>query len=430
MARFTSNKWALVKTDEGKVTNSASDSQTLFYEVGLRTAHGKLSLKQAMYKMEDWYNHESIALMSIGRDGNVYRFDRLEDIGRGQTNYNVVALRDTDPCFWVMKGHFKDGTMPKETKQKDVKPAKTKTMQTTEKTQTAEQLMVQAMQMLANGTDGAVNVEEVTKIVKSEIEKAKMPKVHTIEVKLPNKEKVKDLGVQHKKFESVLQAVADGSYVMLKGDAGSGKTYGAVQVAKALDLDYRIFSFTNEISLGRCIGYMDAMGKYVKTSIREMYEDGGLLILDEFDAMNPNVAVSLNNMLSGDEYTFPDKVVKKHKDFNVIACTNTFGRGADKDYSSRNKLDFATLDRFDEIFVWGYDENIERQVFGDTKATEVVFAIRKNARNLGITITPRRTKAVNRMVNRGVSLKDAVERAILVNYKKDQQRAMMEGVSL
>jgi MoxR-like ATPase len=231
-------------------------------------------------------------------------------------------------------------------------------------------------------------------------------------------------------FKSVLEAVADGAYVMLKGDAGSGKTYGAVQIAKALDLDYRIFSFTNEISLGRCIGYMDAMGKYVKTSIREMYENGGLLILDEFDAMNPNVAVSLNNMLSGDEYTFPDAVVAKHADFKVIACTNTFGRGADKDYSSRNKLDFATLDRFDEIFDWGYDEDIERQIFGDTDATNAVFAIRKNARNLGITITPRRTKAVNRMVNRGVSLKVAVERAILVAYKKDQQRAMLEGVRL
>ena len=428
MARFTSKNWAIVELGNNgyDVVQTASDSQTLFREYGICTYDGKLSLKQAVHKLNK-LSTEGITpryLVSF-KDGILYKFVHLCNIGKGQSDYDVNEIIVGD-LYNKVKEAFGN---PKQEK-KEVQPAKTKTMQTTKKTQTAEQLMVQAMQMLTNGTQGAVDATEVAKIVKAEIEKAKMPKVQTIEVKLPKKDKVQKLGVQHKMFKSVLEAVADDSYVMLKGDAGSGKTYGAVQIAKALDLDYRIFSFTNEISLGRCIGYMDAMGKYVKTSIREMYENGGLLILDEFDAMNPNVAVSLNNMLSGDEYTFPDAVVTKHTDFKVIACTNTFGRGADKDYSSRNKLDFATLDRFDEIFDWGYDEDIERQIFGDTEATNAVFAIRKNARDLGITITPRRTKAVNKMVNRGISLKVAVERAILVAYKKDQQRAMLEGVRL
>ena len=421
MARFTSNQWAIVEVLDGiRVLGTAEDSQSLFLDFGLRTENGKLSLKQAVYKLNNEDGHDNIRRITSMKDGIMYQFHHLHDIGKGQAEYEVSeATRGM--LYDMVNAAFAE-------EKKEVVTTKTeKKVKVTEGKKTAEQLMMEAMQMIGGG---AIDVAKVEEIVKEQIRVATLPKVQTIEVKLPTKDEVKKLGQQHYLFQDVLESVADNSYVLLKGDAGSGKTYGAVQIAKALDLDYRIFSFTNEISLSRCVGYMDAMGNYVKTSIREMYENGGLLILDEFDAMNPNVAVSLNNMLSGDEYTFPDAVVSKHDDFRVIACTNTFGNGADKDYSSRNKLDKATLDRFDEKFDWGYDEDLEIAVFGNTDATKAVLAIRKNAKDLGITITPRRTKSVNKMVNRGVSLRVAVERAILCEYKSDQQRAMLDGVRL
>jgi len=422
MARFTSNQWAIAEVlTNTEVLGVSDNTQSLFLDFGLRTESGKLSLKQAIYKLNKEDAHDNMRRLVSLKDGVVHVFCHDTDIGKGQSEYFIDELTHGLLYDEVVSAFGEEKVAITKTK-KEVKEVKGE--------KTAEQLMMEAMQLMTKGAKGEVDIESVTAIVKEEIRIASIPKVHRIEVKLPKEEEVKKLGMQHYLFKDVLESVADDSYVLLKGDAGSGKTYGAVQVAKALGLDYRIFSFTNEISLGRCIGYMDAMGKYVKTAIREMYEDGGLLILDEFDAMNPNVAVSLNNMLSGDEYTFPDKVVSKHTDFKVIACTNTFGNGADKDYSSRNKLDKATLDRFDEKFEWGYDEELEVAIFGNTDATKAVLAIRKNAKNLGITITPRRTKAVNKMVIRGVKLKVAVERAILNEYKSDQQRAMTEGVKL
>ena len=422
MARFTSNQWAIVEVLDGiRVLGTAEDSQSLFLDFGLRTENGKLSLKQAVYKLSKGDGHDNIRRIVSLKDGIMYQFCHSHDIGKGQAEYEIEEVTRGRLYDMVKAAFDAEG-------KKEVVTTKTeKKVVVKEGKKTAEQLMMEAMQMIGGG---AIDVAKVEAIVKEQIRVATLPKVQTIEVKLPTKDEVKKLGQQHYLFQDVLESVADNSYVLLKGDAGSGKTYGAVQIAKALDLDYRIFSFTNEISLSRCVGYMDAMGNYVKTSIREMYENGGLLILDEFDAMNPNVAVSLNNMLSGDEYTFPDAVVSKHDDFRVIACTNTFGNGADKDYSSRNKLDKATLDRFDEKFDWGYDEDLEIAVFGNTDATRAVLAIRKNAKDLGITITPRRTKSVNKMVNRGVSLKVAVQRAILCEYKSDQQRAMLDGVRL
>tara|TARA_R110000824_G_scaffold329617_2_gene516373 strand:+ start:129 stop:1400 length:1272 start_codon:yes stop_codon:yes gene_type:complete len=420
MARFTSNQWAIVEVlDNIRVIGTAEDTQSLFLDFGLRTENGKLSLKQAVYKLNKEDGHDNLRRIVSLKDGVMYEFCYSHDIGKGQCEYDVEEIRAGMIYNKVVMAFGREELVKVKTEKKVVKQQGSKT---------AEQLMMEAMQLITKGSKGEVDMESVTKIVQEQIRIAKIPQVRTIEVKLPSKDDVIKLGRQHYLFQDVLESVADNSYVLLKGNAGSGKTYGAVQIAKALDLDYRIFSFTNEISLGRCIGYMDAMGKYVTTAIREMYENGGLLIMDEFDAMNPNVAVSLNNMLSGDEYTFPDEVVVKHEDFKVIACTNTFGNGADKDYSSRNKLDKATLDRFDEKFNWGYDKDLEIAVFGDTEATRVVFKIRENAEKLGITITPRRTKSVNKMVNRGVKLKVALERAILNEYKTDQQRAMLEGV--
>lgn len=428
MARFTSNQWAIVQVYVDGVSNirvigTAEDSQSLFFNFGLRTGNGKLSLKQAVYKLNKVDDHDTLCRIVSLKDDVVYQFCHSSDIGKGQAEY-YISESTTGEIYNKVVMAFGEEQLVKE--KTEVKTEKKVVKQQGSKT--AEQLMMEAMQLITKGSKGEVDIESVTKIVQEQIRIAKIPQVRTIEVKLPSKDDVVKLGRQHYLFQDVLESVADNSYVLLKGNAGSGKTYGAVQIAKALDLDYRIFSFTNEISLGRCIGYMDAMGKYVTTAIREMYENGGLLIMDEFDAMNPNVAVSLNNMLSGDEYTFPDEVVVKHEDFKVIACTNTFGNGADKDYSSRNKLDKATLDRFDEKFNWGYDKDLEIAVFGDTEATRVVFKIRENAEKLGITITPRRTKSVNKMVNRGVKLKVALERAILNEYKTDQQRAMLEGV--
>jgi len=219
---------------------------------------------------------------------------------------------------------------------------------------------------------------------------------------------------------------------MLVGDAGSGKTFGARIAAKTLELDFRVFSFTNETSLGRTMGFMNAMGEYVPTAVREMYENGGVLILDEFDAANANVAMALNNLLDGEEYVFADKVVQRHEDFRYVACTNTYASGANKKYNARNKIDDSTMDRFSAIIDWGYDEVLERRLFGDTDATRVVQQIRSNADKMGLNglVTPRRTRDVNDMVSIGFSIKEAVNMSILAKHKKDVQKGLIEGVTL
>ena len=423
MARFTSNQWLIVDYFNEKVKAISADSQTLFLNHDLRTENGKLSLKQAVYKLNRSGNDERLASL---KDGVLYVFNHNYDLGKGQADYTIEEI--TDGLIYEEAVYaFSRSTPPPPKKQTKTETTKTKN----DMGKTPQELMAEAMAMIANGSSGSVNAEEVQKIVHHELAMLDRPKVIELEVKLPKGGKSNVKG-QHKEFPKLPRLMGAKKSAMLVGDAGSGKTYGARIAAKTLELDFRVFSFTNETSLGRTMGFMNAMGEYVPTAVREMYENGGVLILDEFDAANANVAMALNNLLDGEEYVFADKVVKRHEDFRYVACTNTYASGANKKYNARNKIDDSTMDRFAAIIDWGYDEVLERRLFGDTEATRVVQQIRSNANKMGLNglITPRRTRDVNDMVSIGFTIKESVQMSILAKHKGDVQKGLTEGVSL
>ena len=73
---------------------------------------------------------------------------------------------------------------------------------------------------------------------------------------------------------------------------------------------------------------------------------------------------------------FPDKRIKRHKNFYCIAAANTYGQGADRQYVGRNQLDAASIDRF--IFIdWKYDETLERKLANNDKWVDYVQSIRR-----------------------------------------------------
>ena len=77
MARFTSNQWLIIDYFNEKVKSIATDSQTLFLNNDLRTENGKLSLKQAVYKLHRFGNGERLASL---KDGVLYSFNHECDL--------------------------------------------------------------------------------------------------------------------------------------------------------------------------------------------------------------------------------------------------------------------------------------------------------------------------------------------------------------
>lgn len=167
---------------------------------------------------------------------------------------------------------------------------------------------------------------------------------------------VKVRGVLPKEFETIVQLCAARIPTMLVGPSGCGKTYVSAKVAEALDLTFYDQSCSEGVSESVFVGWLlpidpkSTAFTYVPSPYITAYEKGGVFLLDEMDASDPNLLTFLNKSIANEFFHLPQRhknpLVKKHRDFVVIGAMNTFGRGADTEYVGRNALDAATLDRF------------------------------------------------------------------------------------
>lgn len=171
-------------------------------------------------------------------------------------------------------------------------------------------------------------------------------------------------GITHEKFETVLQLIACNIPVFLTGPAGCGKNVLCKQVSEALGLE---FYFSNAVTQEyKLTGFIDANGHYQETQFYKAFTEGGLFMLDEIDASTPEVLVILNAAIANGYFDFPTGRVDAHKDFRLIAAGNTFGTGADIEYTGRYQLDAASLDRFAVIQI-DYSKAVEEAIAGGNK---------------------------------------------------------------
>ena len=100
-------------------------------------------------------------------------------------------------------------------------------------------------------------------------------------------------------------------------------------------------------------------------------------MLDEMDASTPEVLVILNAAIANGYFDFPTGRVEAHENFRLIAAGNTFGTGADIEYTGRYQLDAASLDRFAVIQI-DYSKAVEESIAGGNKnLLEFIWSFRK-----------------------------------------------------
>lgn len=219
----------------------------------------------------------------------------------------------------------------------------------------------QAAQKSAEAEKPAIDPAEIERIAAAAAEKiysAKNPVLH-IEVKVADK--TAKIDGAHMTTPAVMRALNVGDNVLLVGPAGSGKTTVCKKIAEALGEPFYPVSICAQTTKSDLLGYKDVRGDYQTTPIREAYENGGLLLLDEMDKGNPGVLGVLNSLLDNGFCSFPDKVVKRHEKFYCVAAANTFGRGADRLYVGSCAMDEATRNRF-QVLNFDYDEALERRI--------------------------------------------------------------------
>ena len=84
---------------------------------------------------------------------------------------------------------------------------------------------------------GQGNISEEIKAIQEQIAALKERKPLEVLINLNNKKKI-DLGLQHFQFPELVKMVSTGLNIFLVGPAGSGKTTAAINVAKALEIEF------------------------------------------------------------------------------------------------------------------------------------------------------------------------------------------------
>ena len=240
-----------------------------------------------------------------------------------------------------------------------------------------------------------------------------------------------NMGVQHKNFPLLLKmataALRNKQHLNLwvYGPAGTGKSYAAEMVAKALDLKFYTNGALN--APHEVLGFNNAH-QYVTTAFRQAWEHGGVYCFDEIDASNPSAIMALNGALAGTICSFPDAMVPRHKDCIIIATANTVGHGASAEYSARFKQDASSADRF--VFVnWPIDEALEASMCGNQDWVRTVQKYRANAAKHkipGLLITPRATLYGESLLAAGLEIEHVIK-AVVRKGLNDAQWALINA---
>lgn len=442
--RFVADVWALaylgLDRESVRIDTSANKSQDLFRKAGINTAEtGKMSTKQATKKISAGTSY-SLGAKEVPF---IVAYKRQDDTMVMYTEYYHETF-DPERSFGgevLIEGYTYDSNQISTLKNMmwdltetfaSVEELETQTTESAKTTKTMGQtdpsvLIAQALEMMSKG--GSIDESQVEAIVERKLKAVKPLKVEVVSATA-----TKRVEMAHKNFADGVALLGLGKNVSLIGEAGSGKSFGAIQMAQSLDLDYVVESCHGKMQSFDLVGAMSpTTGKYISTKLRDAYENGKVLILDEFDRSNTETTIALNGVLAGDCYGFPDGMVTRHKDFRVIACQNTFGTGASKTYASAKAQDGSTLTRFTRL-EWNIDTKLELAICGDNEVTRAVQSVRKNAKDNGydqILITPRQCIDANQMVDTlGWTLKKAVEFSCLNGLADDVKKRLLNGVSL
>lgn len=301
--------------------------------------------------------------------------------------------------------------------------------------------MDQALRVLKELLGGGIDPAQLEAMVEQAVNKVV---ARPVVVKLADLPDVKFEGeLVHECFEALLRKVRAGVHVFLTGGPGVGKTTVTEQVARALAMEHVVATMKPLPQDHEFIGFVSPVtGKVVTGNVRNLYENGGILVLDEFDTAHPSTPPTLNMLLAQDYFDFPGndgqvERVRKHKDFRVIATGNTYGGGGSLEFAGTTRMNTATMDRF-TFFHVGVDEKLEDAIcrsIHPVHGPAIVSVVRKVRKNieqyaLKVFVTPRASIDATKLMVAGDTMTQAFDgRLVGRGLPKDQESKLLEGVT-
>jgi len=234
----------------------------------------------------------------------------------------------------------------------------------------------------------------------------------------------------HPAFDECLLYAGLRQAIMLVGPAGTGKTFLAQQVAKSLAMPFASISCTVGMSESALTGRLIPTGEggkfeYQESDFIRLYEKGGVFLFDEMDAADANVMMLVNQALANGGFFVSHRTgktfVKRHPDFVCIGAANTFGNGGNIVYAGRERLDAATLDRFEQLPV-GYDKEFEDSI-SVPEIRDFAWNVRARieTNRLRRVMSTRRIIAMSQQFKAGLPL-ETIKARYFASWSEDEKR--------
>lgn len=299
---------------------------------------------------------------------------------------------------------------------------------------------------VASGVASSLDKQAVRKIAREEIAFAMRPVyVDRVIAVQPDGTK-RDMGDApvHPQFHKLAAACAVRDFtgnrinVFLVGPTGTGKSYSVRQIAQLFNLPFYFQS--QAIEAFDLVGYEKVNGVQKYTPFVTAFRDGGICLLDECDRYDAKASTALNSALANGEITLDNgEVIKRHHEFICIASGNTFGFGANADFTAAEKMDLSTISRFPVRIDWHIDADTETAIVkaraSDVKSAlawlEECRAVRRVMERLGLPYL-----ADQRCIEAGAGLlaagmePDAVRSlTYLASLDDSQKAAILEGAA-
>jgi len=170
-------------------------------------------------------------------------------------------------------------------------------------------------------------------------------------------ERVMDLLEYH------MSGFVDGS-LYIAGDRGVGKSSTIEQFFARLGIPVIRVNGHANMEISDLIGmfqFVDGNTRWIDGPLTMAARHGAIFLMDEADALLPEVMIGLNQVMERSSFTIPElqEEVQLHDTFRLIFAGNTAGFGDESgEYDGTNKQNSASMDRFSFCY-WDHPEAID-----------------------------------------------------------------------
>jgi cobaltochelatase CobS len=219
--------------------------------------------------------------------------------------------------------------------------------------------------------------------------------------------------VQTEEAARLVAALMDGDRVLMSGPTGSGKSslvkYSCAVVGAPFIRINMSADAESSVLFGQLVA-RDGSTVWQDGPITEAVRYGGVVLIDEWELMPPEIGMGLQNLMEDDGYLFlkempgdtVDKTILPHKNFRIVCAGNTVGQGDDTGgFSGTMVQNSATLDRFftticldylspeHEVAIMTGKAGIKASVAKDMVKVAGLVRSAYNQRSINLTMSPR-----------------------------------------